>query len=329
MGIGTQQRTTQSSSRGIGQLFYLLSGITVVIVGLIGSSFGSTWSERVYELFDGIEIMQAIGMYVPYFPFVPFYPVFLIMSGAALIVKSRQHKQSQDSASHTASSRSTAQQDQDLAVDYFFDFSSNNAYFAAHMVRALCNQHHVPLRWKPFNLGAIFKSSGFSIGYTQESGPANQAVRHRMRYLAEDHRRWAKRLGLSFNHPKAPLFPISSTKALRCAIVARAYAKEEAWIFAVYDAYWVHNWDISQVSVLEDIANQLGLDGKRLLEEQDGSDAREALIATSKEGQDRGAFGAPTFFCAGEMFWGKDRLTFVEDLITSGEIQTRGVDIIR
>ncbi len=93
MGIGTQERTTQPSSRGIGQLFYLLSGTTVVIIGLIGSSFGSAWSERVYELFAGIETMQAIETYVPYFPFVPFFPIFLIMFGAGLIVKSRQQKQ--------------------------------------------------------------------------------------------------------------------------------------------------------------------------------------------------------------------------------------------
>ena len=51
-----------------------------------------------------------------------------------------------------------------------------------------------------------------------------------MRYLAEDHRRWAKWLGLAFNHPKAPLFPISSTKALRCSIAARALGKEEVLI---------------------------------------------------------------------------------------------------
>ena len=84
-----QEKTAPENTRSIGQLVYLVSGISVVIVGLIASSFG-TWSERVYEVFDGIEIMQTIGAYVPYFPFVPFFPVFLIMFGAVLIVKSRQ-----------------------------------------------------------------------------------------------------------------------------------------------------------------------------------------------------------------------------------------------
>ncbi len=88
-----QETTAQANDRGIGQFLYLASGSTVVIVGLIASSFGSAWSGRVYEFFDGIETMQAIGTYVPYFPFVPFFPIFLIMFGAGLIVKSRQQKQ--------------------------------------------------------------------------------------------------------------------------------------------------------------------------------------------------------------------------------------------
>jgi len=216
-----------------------------------------------------------------------------------------------------------------LPVECLFDFSSNNAYFAAHMVRALCERLKVPLRWMPFNLGAIFKSTGFSIGYTQAAGPQNEALCNRMRYLAEDHRRWAKRLGLPFKDFPVPLFPTSSKKALRCSIAARAHGKEEHWIFAVYDAYWVHNRDVAEVDVLEDIADELGMDARRLLEEQDSPAVREMLIAAGSEGLERGAFGSPTFFYGGEMFWGKDRLTFLEDLIVAGEIRTRGVDIIR
>jgi energy-converting hydrogenase Eha subunit E len=85
-----KKKTTQSTSRGIGQLPYLLSGAAMVIVGLIASSSGSVWSPPVYAFLADIETVQTVGTYVPYFPFVPFFPVFLIMFGAALIVKSRQ-----------------------------------------------------------------------------------------------------------------------------------------------------------------------------------------------------------------------------------------------
>jgi hypothetical protein len=87
-----QEETTQSGSRGIGQLVYLLAGTSAAILGLIGSSSGSAWSTPVYEFLADIEVVQTVGTYVPYFPFVPFYPVFLIMIGAVLIVRSRQQK---------------------------------------------------------------------------------------------------------------------------------------------------------------------------------------------------------------------------------------------
>jgi len=71
------------------QRLYLIFGIMAVAVGLLGSSFGSGWSAGAFEFFAGIEIMNLIGSFAPYFPFIPFYPIFIIIFGAYLIVKSR------------------------------------------------------------------------------------------------------------------------------------------------------------------------------------------------------------------------------------------------
>ena len=84
-----KDKTIQSNAGGTRHLLYLVSGIVVVLTGLIGSSFGSVWSGQAYELFAGIELMEHIGMYVPYFPFVPFFPIFTITLGAFLILKSK------------------------------------------------------------------------------------------------------------------------------------------------------------------------------------------------------------------------------------------------
>ena len=85
-----QDRTVSSNAVDTGQILYLLIGATMIIVGLLGGSFGAGWSERIYEFAASIETMQVIQTYVPYFPFVPFYPVFLIMVGAGLVVRSRK-----------------------------------------------------------------------------------------------------------------------------------------------------------------------------------------------------------------------------------------------
>ena len=77
-------------------------------------------------------------------------------------------------------------------------------------------------------------------------------------------------------------------------------------------AYWERDEDISDSEVLASIASSAGFDGARLLEAADAKPARDALAAVTERAITRGVFGAPTFFVGDEMFWGKDRLEFVE-----------------
>ncbi len=82
--------TSQTDTGGICRLLFLVSGTVAVVVGLIGSSFGSAWSPQVYEFLFGFKIVEFIDSFMPYFPLVPFYPIFIMMLGAYLIVKSRR-----------------------------------------------------------------------------------------------------------------------------------------------------------------------------------------------------------------------------------------------
>ena len=84
-----QDTTTQSNTGAIGKSLLSVAGIVAVVIGLIGSSFGSAWSPQVYELLFGFEIINSIDSFMPYFPLVPFYPIFIMMLGAFLIIKSR------------------------------------------------------------------------------------------------------------------------------------------------------------------------------------------------------------------------------------------------
>ena len=77
-------------------------------------------------------------------------------------------------------------------------------------------------------------------------------------------------------------------------------------------AYWERDEDISRREVLASIASSAGFDGARLIEAADAKPARDALAALTEAAVARGVFGAPTFFVSDEMFWGKDRLDFVE-----------------
>ena len=84
-----QDTTTQSNTGAIGKSLLSVAGIVAVVIGLIGSSFGSAWSPQVYEFLFGFEIVKSIDSFMPYFPLVPFYPIFMMILGVFLIVKSR------------------------------------------------------------------------------------------------------------------------------------------------------------------------------------------------------------------------------------------------
>ena len=77
-------------------------------------------------------------------------------------------------------------------------------------------------------------------------------------------------------------------------------------------AYWVDDLDIAKPDVLARIAEDLGADGAEFLATADSDETREKLRQITEIGIRRGAFGAPMFFVGEEMFWGKDRLDFVE-----------------
>ena len=81
--------TGPSTSGGASQLLYLLPGVAAVVIGLVGTAFGSPWGKAVYEYVDSVPLLKTIGIYTPFFPFAPLFTLFLMMFGAALILKSR------------------------------------------------------------------------------------------------------------------------------------------------------------------------------------------------------------------------------------------------
>ena len=63
---------------------------------------------------------------------------------------------------------------------------------------------------------------------------------------------------------------------------------------------------------MSELARRIGRDSEELLEKASSGEAKEALKSATAKAIERGVFGAPTFFVGDEMFWGNDRLHFVE-----------------
>jgi 2-hydroxychromene-2-carboxylate isomerase len=204
-------------------------------------------------------------------------------------------------------------------VDFYFDFSSTNSYFAAFMLPEICARNHARVNWIPTHSAALFRATGFDV--------MAMTVR-KARYLWRDHARYAEMTGLPFKKPSR--FPIKTSSALRAVVAAvNSTQRDDDGVSreqlqrtisqAIMRAYWERDEDISDRDVLASIASSAGFDGSALREIADAPPARDALAALTENAVARGVFGLPTFFVGDEMFWGKDRLDFVERMLKRPE----------
>ncbi len=203
-------------------------------------------------------------------------------------------------------------------VDFYFDYSSTNSYFAAFLLPQVCARHGAAVRWLPVHFAALFRGTGFEV---------MAMTPRKARYLWRDHQRYAEFTGLPFRKPSR--FPIKTAAALRATLAIPAlltpanpddYTVDAMGRFAqeVMRAYWERDQDISQGAVIAALADGCAIDGARLIAAAESERGRRRLALETDRAAQRGVFGAPTFFVGEEMFWGKDRLDFVERWLERG-----------
>lgn len=197
------------------------------------------------------------------------------------------------------------------SVEYFFDFSSPNAYFSTIQIQNLSREMDVDIVWKPIFLGGLLRD-------LNTTAPAFQNELKRS-YLRKDLQRWSKKYQIPFSMPDE--FPIMTVRPLRGVlhVMNRRPESLTPYINAVFTAYWVDNRDISERNVLEDIVESLELETESFFEDVQSEEIKQELKNRNDRAKERGVFGVPTFIVGGELFWGKDRLDFVRDALLETE----------
>lgn len=193
-------------------------------------------------------------------------------------------------------------------LDVYFDYGSPYAYLAwqriTHVHADRYDGHEV--RWKPVSAGHLFKADGTR---------PNVTMPNQKRYLTRDVQRWADRYGVPFAPPgdDAPgAMPVNSIAAGRLHFVADQQGPdvEAAWMDAVYPAYFRDGRDISDLAVLDDLAEAVGLEGGAGAAQRES--VKKLLVANTQEAYQAGAPGVPYTVLDGEGYWGNDRLDWVE-----------------
>jgi 2-hydroxychromene-2-carboxylate isomerase len=192
-------------------------------------------------------------------------------------------------------------------VDFYYDFACPYAYLASTQIEAVVARTGADLTWKPMLLGGVFRAIG------APDAPALGPAKARLNHL--DMHRWADHLGVSLVMP--PMHPSRTVLALRAAIAAGAELPRASR--ALFRAYWALGRDVSRPEVVRDALDDVGLDGAALLGRAEDQAAKDELRARTEEAVSHGIFGAPSFLVNtgghSELFWGQDRLVFVENAL--------------
>jgi 2-hydroxychromene-2-carboxylate isomerase/predicted thioesterase len=197
-------------------------------------------------------------------------------------------------------------------IEFFFDYHSPWCYFAALRMGALAARVAREVVWKPMHLARLIERID-----GRRPLDANPAF---VQWFKSDMQDWASALGVEVRyHPSFPLRPV---RALRATVYAAEQGLAEAFVIGVMRAYWSESKDISDPLQLAEVGKAIGLDAGRVLASIDDPAYKNAVEVNTKEAQDRGVFGAPSFFCDGKLFWGNDRMGQLEEFANTDKKQS-------
>ena len=163
----------------------------------------------------------------------------------------------------------------------------------------------------PVDLGKVFPVSG--------GLPLAKRAPQRQAYRLVELLRFSQHLGVPLNlHPK--FFPVASDAASRLIIAVDLHDGADAamaFSAAVMRAVWAEDRNIADEQELASMLNALGLPARRA-DDAHSAAVEERYAANSQRAIEAGVFGAPSYVIEGELFWGQDRLDFVQRRLAEG-----------
>jgi len=189
-------------------------------------------------------------------------------------------------------------------VEIFFDFLSPPSFLAWTQMPGVLERTGAQAIWRPM----------FTLGLHELVGNRSPiSVPNKAKWVMGDLQLWAKRYGVTLN-PNPNGF-VNILAADRAACFAEQRGEVEQLMEKAYPAMFVEGRDLADLEVLADIISSAGLDADAYLTAITTDEVKDRLKANTQEAADRDAFGAPTFFVNGQLFFGQDRLEFVEEAL--------------
>jgi len=195
------------------------------------------------------------------------------------------------------------------APQFLFDFGSPNAFLSHEAIPAIEQRIGVRFDYVPVLLGGIFKA-------TNNKSPAETlaGVKNKREFHAIETDRFVRRFHVR-PYVWNPFFPVNTLNLMRAAVAAQLEGVLEAYIDAAFHHMWAEPKKMDDPEVALKALTGSGLDAAKLFARAQEPEVKARLIENTQNAVERGAFGSPTFFVGSEMFFGKEQLREVEELV--------------
>ena len=195
--------------------------------------------------------------------------------------------------------------------DFLFDFGSPNAYLSHLVIPQIERRTGSTFTYVPVLLGGIFK-------LTNNRSPveAFAGIKNKLAFHGVETQRFLQRYHLK-PYTMNPFFPVNTLLLMRGAVAAEFDGVLDRYVEAAYHHMWNEPKKMDDPEVAAQAMTASGLDAARLFARTKDDDVKSRLMQNTQAAVDRGAFGSPTFFVGDEMFFGKEQLRDVEELLTA------------
>jgi 2-hydroxychromene-2-carboxylate isomerase len=194
-------------------------------------------------------------------------------------------------------------------VEFHFDVGSPNAYLSHLVIPEIEERTGVKFEYVPVLLGGVFK-------LTNNRSPAEslRGIRNKPEYERLEMRRFIQRHGITRFQPN-PYFPVNTLMMMRGAITAQSLGVFERYVEEMFQYMWSEPKKMDDPQVWRAALDGAGLPADQILDLVQTPMVKEQLLENTQRSVDRGTFGSPTFYVGDEIFFGKDRLRDVEEMI--------------
>lgn len=193
-----------------------------------------------------------------------------------------------------------------VQVEFFFDVGSPYSYLAYYELPKIVTRQKAEIIWRPILLGGIFKATG-------NSSPVN--VPAKRNYSSMDLKRWATRYDIPFHHN--PFFPINTLQIMRGAVGVQMHETKllSRYLDAVFNGMFRTPRNLGDQAEFTSLLQESGIDPDLVMKLAAMEDVKNKLKSETEAAVERGLFGAPSFIVGDELYWGQDRLLFVEEAL--------------